>query len=1225
MLKRLLKPVAEVRDEEALTVVLMFLYSFLALTSYTMLKPATRSVFIERLGASNLPYILVVAGFIIAFIMQGYTKGVSLLPRKWVIPTAQAVLAGLMIVFYLLFQTGQPWVSVLFYLFGLILGILVMSQFWTLANDIFDPRQAKRVFGFIGAGSSLGGILGSTIARQAKVIGTYNLLLISASTMAVCIVLVITILRREKQVELAGITSTGEEAGVGAGEALKMLRSSKHLQIIAAVIGFAAIGAGLIEQQLNMAAEAFQGREADGLTSFLGTVQLWTSIIGFVIQIWLVSKIQRYLGIGFALLILPVTLGSTAVLMLLFAALWAPALARVLDTALRYTVDKTTREILFVPLPADLKYQAKPFVDVTVDRFGKAGSAVLSLLLIAPWGLNLDWQRISYASLTITGLWILTAVYAKRAYVKALRPAIDVIKSTDARMEADRNTIETLVEELADPNEQHVLKTIDLLEAYQKRNLITPLLLYHESPRVRARALTALAEAKPKVAARWQSNVERLIGDPDGEVRVAAMRALAKMRQERVADLIRPYLQDKDGRLASAAAVLLAQGGSDADFRAAAETLEHLAADTSDSAAPARCDVAAAIRQIGDARYHHILIPLLYDPHPSVAEEAMKSVRQLGTADYTFVPALVSLLRDRRLKGAAREVLVSYGEGVVEPLAYFLTSPDEDIWVRRHIPATLARVPTQKSMDALVGALGAEDDGFLRFKLVQAIDRLHRQDPALTFDRKPIDALVVRDSGRHFRYLGLHYNLFEREKLPKDALLARALREKMARTLDRVYLQLGVLYPWKDISAARWAIERGDARAKASALEYLDNVLAGPFRKRLLPMFEDMALEDRVKKGNVIVNTRVRNAEESLLELINEDDQTLAASAISLVAQTRMWSLADDIEHVLAHRDVKDWYVFEAASWALAESRISAEQRRVLWLEPLPAVELAARLSRLPLFSRTSVDELFRIAGASQQVRHEAGKVLYQEGTVPPAMQFLLDGAVTMTTRDGASTAAQPPAPLAFDEIVQGVPMLATIRTTDTSVCLQLTGEEARTLLANSTDLVQGLFSTLIEHPAFAHRRVIVKGEGAADLGRLAEEGVKPVERVLALQRIDLFAGFPADELLQLANVARSVAYREGQELFQEADAPAIVLLLDGTLSLDVEGQPPITADAGDAVGIYETLAGVPVGRKARGARNGAALRIDYDDLFDLVGQRPGLMQHFFSALLGARSMMAAG
>ena len=111
-----------------------------------------------------------------------------------------------------------------------------------------------------------------------------------------------------------------------------------------------------------------------------------------------------------------------------------------------------------------------------------------------------------------------------------------------------------------------------------------------------------------------------------------------------------------------------------------------------------------------------------------------------------------------------------------------------------------------------------------------------------------------------------------------------------------------------------------------------------------------------------------------MLQLINDDDQVVAASAIDVVRQQKLWTLGDDIEHVLAHRDARDWYVFEAASWALAERRMPAERRRELWREPLPAAELAGRLRGLPLFASVSVDELFRIAGASRQVRHRAGR-----------------------------------------------------------------------------------------------------------------------------------------------------------------------------------------------------------------------------------------------------------
>jgi CRP-like cAMP-binding protein len=239
---------------------------------------------------------------------------------------------------------------------------------------------------------------------------------------------------------------------------------------------------------------------------------------------------------------------------------------------------------------------------------------------------------------------------------------------------------------------------------------------------------------------------------------------------------------------------------------------------------------------------------------------------------------------------------------------------------------------------------------------------------------------------------------------------------------------------------------------------------------------------------------------------------------------------------------------------------------------------------------------------------------------MPDTVQFLLDGTVALAARTGESATATPPAPLAFYEVLQRLPMSATVKTTDTCVSLSLTVEEARTLLANNADLVQGLFSMLLEHPAFTSQRALVKGQGTQDLTQLAHEGVSPVERVLALKRIDLFANFPADEQLQLANASRVVAFKAGDQLFGEADTPSILLLIDGRLSLELEGAAPLAADAGDAVGIYETLAGVAIGRKAVASTQGAALRIDADDLFDVVGQRPLLMSSLFAALMGARS-----
>ena len=1218
LLQRVIAPVADVRKEEVGTALLMFAYSFLLMWGYNIIRPITRSAFIKDLGADNLPWMPLVASFVIATLMAGYTWLVSVLPRRWGLPIIQTGMAAALVLFWFLFKTGATWVAVAFYLWGLLLGILLTSQFWTLANVTYDPRQAKRLFGFIGAGAPLGGAAGGLMAAfGANRLGTFNLMLYSGAILLAAVGIVLVILAREKAPDTIDIAGD-EEKGVGFGEALRLLRESKHLQVIAIVISFAAIGANIIEQQLNMAAQAAKGRaDVDALTSFLGLVTTWTSTIAFIIQVWLTSRIHRFLGIGFALLVLPVGFATTAVIMLLNAALWAPSLARVLDQSLRYTVDKTSREILFLPLPADLKYRAKPFVDVTVDRVAKGLSGLLMLLLVQDWGLNLQWQQVSYASLIIVGLWIAMAVRVKRQYVSAFRNSLEqrVVKPQEVRLAAaDLSTVEALVQELAHPEPARVVYAIDVLESLDKRNLVTPLLLYHEAPEVRTRALAALGSARPDIAERWAPHIRRLLSDPDSAVRAGAITALSAISHEDAASLARSMVTDADPRIRVTAAAVLADSPKRDDADVAESTFVDVIADTSPESRGARKDVASAIRQIADRRFQRLLIPLLYDPATEVADEAMESVRAAGSGDFVFVPTLIALLRNRRLKGPARAVLVSYGEPVVDVLAHFLREPEEDIWVRRHIPATLALIRTQKSVDVLTAAL-SEPDGFLRYKAVEALERLRRDGDNLTFPREPIERLALSEARHYFNYLSLRHNLFGRKALPADSLLARALDQKVDRTTDRIFRLIGLIYPWKDISAARWTLQTGDVRSRSSALEYLDNILTGQLRKQIMPVLDDMPLDEKVRRGNVLIKTRPRDVEETLLQLINDDDPVIAAAAIDVVRLQKMWSLADDIEHVLAHRDARDWYVFEAASWALAEQRMPAERRRELWLEPLPAAELAGRLRDLPLFSSLSVDELFRVTGAGRQVRHEPGSVLLQEGAVPESIHLLIDGVVMATGRDTEPRRFEAPAALGFTEALAGTAMHETLRTSDIAVTLVLTVEELRTLLSENTDLVVGLFTTLAGRTADGGALVHPTG-ASTELQALAARGISPVEKVLALQRVPVFSRVSAEEMRFLADATRTVTMTPDTPLFTESAPPAVWVLLSGEAVLDHSTQgAAVTVRGGDVIGSISTMAGQALGRSARVVRPGIALRLDRDDLLTLTSERPELLRQLFAGL----------
>lgn len=1224
MLQRLLSPIVDVRKEESLTVFMMFAYSFLAMTAYNAIKPLTRSKFISSLGADNLPYVLLAAGFIIGIIMTGYAFMMSKLPRRWGLAIAQAGMAGVLLMFWFFFQTNEAWVPVAFYVLALILGVLLISQFWTLANVVYDPRQAKRLFGFIGGGAPLGGVAGNALALYAPQIGSTNLILPAAALLGLSAILVATIMGREKVDAQVG--GPKQEKGVRLTEAVDLLRQSKHLQIIALVISFAAIGAAIIEQQLNMAAAAQKGAGAtDSITSFLASVGLWMSTIGFVIQVWLTSKIHRFLGIGFALMILPVSLGSTGIIMLLNGALWAPALARILDQSLRYTVDKTTREILFLPLPSELKLKAKSFVDVTVDRMAKAIGAILLIVLVK--GFDFTWQRLSYASLAMTGLWIVMALRARREYLQSFRRSLEsrVMEAKDLRVpSADLSTIETLMQELSQPDPARVVYAIEMLESLDKRNLVTPLLLYHESPEVRRRALQAMSEVRRDIALNWLPQLRRMLSDTDSGVRAAAVAAIGHINNEDATSLSRPLLVDPDPRIRVTAAVALAGSRIAADVDAAENALLDLASDSRTSSRGVRRDVAAAIRHIENPRFRRLLIPLLYDEAPEVAHEAMESVQAAGTSDFIFVPTLIALLRNRQLKARARAVLVSYGEPVVDVLAHFMRDPDEDLWVRRHIPTSIAQIPSQQSVDVLVAAL-EESDGFLRYKVIAALDRLRRSDMPLSFPRETLDTHTLREGTHFFNYLSLYSNLLSARALQPDDLLFRTLEQKMDRTKDRIYRLLSMIYPWRDICAAQWTLSHGDGRSRASASEYLDNILTGQLRKRIMPVLEDLPLEERVKRGNVLLKTRPRDLEETLLHLINDDDQVVAAVAIDVVRQNAMWSLGDDIEHVLEHRDVHDWYVFETASWALAERRMPAQRRRELWLEPLPASEIAGRLRTLPLFAAVSVDELFRIASTARQVRHQPGTVLLQEDIVPDTIHVLLDGNVVESGTTARSGNIEAPSSLGFAQALQGVAMRKTVRTVDNAVTLALTVDELSTLLADNTDLVRGFFSTLAKRVDPSICSNLQSTEPVAEPPELTDHELSAVEKILALQHLPVFSRIAPDEMAALAAVTETVQLKAGSSLFTEATPVALWLILSGEVSVeDVGGGNQRVARPGDVIGSLSMLSGNPIGKTADVLRSGLALHLDREDLFEVLAERSDLLRQLFEGMFKIGAEAAA-
>jgi CRP-like cAMP-binding protein len=146
-----------------------------------------------------------------------------------------------------------------------------------------------------------------------------------------------------------------------------------------------------------------------------------------------------------------------------------------------------------------------------------------------------------------------------------------------------------------------------------------------------------------------------------------------------------------------------------------------------------------------------------------------------------------------------------------------------------------------------------------------------------------------------------------------------------------------------------------------------------------------------------------------------------------------------------------------------------------------------------------------------------------------------------------------------------------------------------------------------------------MRGNIPPEISRLAADGLSPIERVLLLQSSPLLRHATGEQLLRLAAIAREVPLTEGTVLFGESENPAIYGLVTGELRVEMAGRPASTLSGGDVVGLYETLAAVPAGVNVTITKSGTALRIDRQELFDLLADNIDLLQGLFSALARAQ------
>lgn len=405
----LLRRLVLLDEGEAPALLWSALYFFLLLFGFYLLRPVREAIGIAR-GADKLPWLMTGTLLAMALANPAFAALVSRLPRRRFIPLAYRFFALNMLAFFLAFRflpnRGGAALGYAFYIWLSVFNLFVVSVFWGLMSDVWSEAQGKRLFGFIATGGTLGAIAGAALTgalTKGIALGGFrlkvdplSLLLLSMITLELAVLCV----KRLAAIFHLGDAAHGErEPGPGALEGLRLIATSRYLQLICAyILLFTITSTFLYLQQGAIVERAFSGTAAR--TAAFARIDLWVNMLTLATQVFFTGRIMTGLGIPVVLSILPV------LTMAGFGALWiwptfgVMALFQVLRRGLHYAVDRPAREILYIPLGPEERYKSKPFIDTFIYRGGDL------LGVWAPTALAALAIPLGLAAVGCSGLWL---------------------------------------------------------------------------------------------------------------------------------------------------------------------------------------------------------------------------------------------------------------------------------------------------------------------------------------------------------------------------------------------------------------------------------------------------------------------------------------------------------------------------------------------------------------------------------------------------------------------------------------------------------------------------------------------------------------------------------------------------------------------------------------------------------------------------------------------------
>lgn len=467
-LERFLSLFTDVRAGEGPITLLMSFNIFLLLTSYYLIKPVRDALILAGGGAEARSYLAAAMAVLLFFLVGGYAKLVSRFERTKLITVVTGLFIACLVAFWALGRAGIPYLGYAFFIWVGIFSVMVVAQFWSYANDVYNNESGKRLFPLVAFGGTVGAVAGAGIAEKLlEYFSVMEMLLWAAALLLACIGLTNVISRKvwgkaameARQRELtakAKVPEKGKKESLGfdlllrhkyigfiallvlmlnlvntTGEYIlgSLVEDFGTVETEAAVEQAVATGAPLTfkNQEFGDPAVPENQEEYQGsvIGSFYASFFFWVNLLGMALQLFVVGRLIKYGGVKAGLLWLPIVALGTYALIFFLPAIRYARIGKTFENASDYSVNKTTLQMLFLPTSIDIKYKAKQVVDSFFHRIGDVFSAGIVFLGTAVF--TFGTKGFAALNLVFIGFWLVLVfliVREHRAIEAGERPEI---------------------------------------------------------------------------------------------------------------------------------------------------------------------------------------------------------------------------------------------------------------------------------------------------------------------------------------------------------------------------------------------------------------------------------------------------------------------------------------------------------------------------------------------------------------------------------------------------------------------------------------------------------------------------------------------------------------------------------------------------------------------------------------------------------------------------------